>query len=110
MVKFNLKPLMNVRTFTVEDAQPPPEMEVEESEPKKVNGVAAANGDVAAEEVMEGSESEADTKATSNRGRKRQRDTEEGGKDTPEAEEPGAEGAGGKKARIVVERKQPPGM
>jgi len=95
----------------VEDAQPPPEMEVEESEPKKVNGVVAvANGDVAAGEAMEGSDSEADTKATSNRGRKRQRETEEGGKDTPEAEEPGAEGAGGKKARIVVERKQPPGV
>ena len=87
-------------------------MEVEESEPKKVNGVVAANGDVAAEEAMDGSDNEADTatKATSARGRKRQRDTEEGGKDTPEAEEPGAEGAGGKKARIVVERKQPPGM
>ena len=33
--------MMNVRTFTVEDALPPPEMEVEESDPKKVNGVVA---------------------------------------------------------------------
>ena len=38
LIKFNLNERMYI---TVEDVKPPPEMEVEESEPKKVNGVVA---------------------------------------------------------------------